>query len=172
MKKDNFESYVVVGRVRKAFGIKGQLSIDWFDGACPVDIKKENIYFKRENGLVGFSVTKDHIHGNYNVLNIKDVSSRAEAEQFRGLDIFVEALKLPALNDDEYYTYELLEMRVETLDGRYLGRIDNIFSTGSNDVYVVKNGEKELLLPATHEVIKEVDKQKGLMKVDMIEGLE
>ena len=58
-----------------------------------------------------------------------------------------------------------------TEDGRKLGEIENIFNTGSNDVYVCTGGEREILLPAIEDVVKKIDIEKGFMVVELLEGL-
>ncbi len=57
--------------------------------------------------------------------------------------------------------------------GRYLGKVDDVFKTGSNDVYVVKDElGKQILLPAIKDVIKNVDLENKKIIVNLIEGLE
>jgi len=57
-------------------------------------------------------------------------------------------------------------------DGRHLGAIRSIFATGSNDVYVVALGDREILLPATRAVVRKVDLGARRMDVTVPEGLE
>jgi 16S rRNA processing protein RimM len=59
-----------------------------------------------------------------------------------------------------------------TEDGKPLGRIEGIFPTGSNDVYVCKAGGKEILLPAIDEVIRSVNIEAGTVVVRLLKGLE
>jgi len=63
-------------------------------------------------------------------------------------------------------------MEVVSIDGTHLGRIESIFRTGSNDVYVVKQKDRELLLPALKSVIASVDLRARRMEVKIPEGLE
>ncbi len=58
------------------------------------------------------------------------------------------------------------------MDDRYLGRVTEIFPTGSNDVYVVRDGEKEVLIPAIDSVVVDIDLAHGILRVDLLEGLE
>jgi 16S rRNA processing protein RimM len=61
---------------------------------------------------------------------------------------------------------------VVSADGRFLGRIASIFRTGSNDVYVVQQAHRELLLPALASVVKTVDLEARRMQVEVPEGLD
>ncbi len=79
-----------------------------------------------------------------------------------------EAIPLP---EGTYYWFELIGMEVVSETGEKLGTIVDIFETGSNDVYVLKRGRKETYIPATREVIRQVDKQAKRMTIRVPEGL-
>lgn len=164
---------VVAGRVRRAWGIKGQLSVDWTNGSCPVEVGSGFIYLKipGEGAPKKFVLMVDHFHSGCNVISLKGLTSRTEAERYKGLEIWVEKGELPELKDNEFYSYQLLGMRVETTVGEHLGEIVQIFSTGSNDVYVVKKDSTEILLPAISDVVKKIDVEGKLMIIELIEGL-
>lgn len=172
-KKSVDDRFVVVGRVRRAWGVKGQLSVDWYDGSCPVKIGCDNIFLESKGAgtLSGFVISGDRPHGDHSVITLEGLSAPEEALEFRGSEIWVEKDKLPGLKNNEFYTYQLIEMRVETADGEYLGEIAEIISTGSNDVYVVRNGEREIMIPAVDDVVKKVDVAAKIMVVELIEGL-
>jgi 16S rRNA processing protein RimM len=79
-----------------------------------------------------------------------------------------EAVPLP---EGRYYRYQLIGMEVLAESGEKLGTIVDIFETGSNDVYVMKRGRKEVYLPATKEVIKRVDRKAKQMVIHLVDGL-
>ena len=71
-----------------------------------------------------------------------------------------------------YYIADLIGLEVYTESGEYLGKVDDIYNTGSNDIYVVKDDlGKQKLLPGIDEVIKKVDLDEGKIIVNLIEGL-
>ena len=73
---------------------------------------------------------------------------------------------LPSTRPGEYYWADLVGLEVRTLDGVDLGRIEQLFETGSNDVIVVQ-GERERLIPYIwDQVVREVDLDAGTMLVD------
>ena len=167
------EDFVVAGRVRRAWGIKGEVTVDWNNGTCPVTVGKDLIYIGSddEGSLKKFNIIRDHRHGDCNIIRCDGMTSRDEAEKLRGLHIWVPVSGLKRLPDGEYYSYQFLDMRVESTEGEYLGEIKEIFSTGSNDVYVVKKEGEELLVPAIEDVIKKIDLDNKLMIIELIEGL-
>lgn len=80
-----------------------------------------------------------------------------------------DAIKLPK---DTYFIRDLIGIEVYTNDGEKLGIIDDIFKTGSNDVYVVRNSlGKQILLPAISSVIEKIDLENKKVTVNLIKGL-
>jgi 16S rRNA processing protein RimM len=85
--------------------------------------------------------------------------------------LFIPETELPELDEDTYYWFELIGIEVYTTEDEYLGRIESVFPTGSNDVYVVKDRQKEILVPALDSVVIDIDLEHKRMRVDLPEGL-
>ena len=80
-----------------------------------------------------------------------------------------DAKKLPK---DTYFIADLLGLDVYTDEDEYLGKVEDIFQTGANDVYAVKDElGKQILLPSTKEVLKEIDLENEKIIVHLIKGL-
>jgi 16S rRNA processing protein RimM len=101
----------------------------------------------------------------------RDVADREAAERLRGAALYIDKDRLPPLEEENYYWFELIGMEVYTPDGRYLGRLESVVPTGSNDVYVVRNADRETLVPALASVVKSVDTAQMRMEVVLPEGL-
>jgi 16S rRNA processing protein RimM len=98
------------------------------------------------------------------------VNSFEEAEAYRSASLFVKKDVLDR-GGDEYFWHELIGLRVYMDSGEFLGEVQNIFRTGGHDIYVVKDGEKEILIPAVHHVIADIDLERGAMTITHMEGL-
>ena len=116
------------------------------------------------------TVTSVSSHKNVFLMKLEGVTSRDEAEKYKGADILIRKEALTR-EDDEYFWYELLGLNVYLENGEYLGSLSQIIPTGSNDIYVVSGGNKEILIPGTYEAVKEIDLDKGRMIVSAMEGL-
>ncbi len=82
---------------------------------------------------------------------------------------FDEADPLPA---GEYYYWQILGLRVRTIEGEYLGEVSQILETGANDVYIVRTDDGEdLLIPAIRSVIQKIDLEHGVIEIEVIPGL-
>ena len=86
--------------------------------------------------------------------------------------MLVDREKEEPLEEGVYYIVDLLGLEVYTDEGQLLGKVDDIFNTGSNDIYVVKDElGKQILLPGIPDVLKNVDLEKGKITVHLINGL-
>jgi 16S rRNA processing protein RimM len=101
----------------------------------------------------------------------KGVIDRDQAEALIGAELFIPETELPELDEDIYYWFELIGLEVYTTEEEYLGRIASIMATGSNDVYVVSNKKKEVLIPALESVVVEINLEHKRMRVNLPEGL-
>ncbi|MDJ0720219.1 MAG: ribosome maturation factor RimM [Desulfobacterales bacterium] len=99
------------------------------------------------------------------------VTDRDAAEKLRGAALYVDKRRLPALESENYYWFELIGMEVFTQDDVFLGRLESILATGSNDVYVVRLADRETLVPALASVVRRVDTERRRMEVVLPEGL-
>ncbi|MCH9770154.1 MAG: ribosome maturation factor RimM [Gammaproteobacteria bacterium] len=155
---------VIIGRVGRAYGVRGWLHIHSFTD--PI----ENIcQYPCWQLILGQQQKMYHVidckpHGNSLVAKLKNINDRDQASLLTNANIAVERDELPTLKDDEYYWTDLIGLEVITLEGTKLGTVAEIFATGSNDVFVVK-GDKERLLPYIDEVIKSIDLKQNCITV-------
>jgi len=99
------------------------------------------------------------------------VESRDAAEELRGALLEVPEADLMPLPEGQYYRFQVIGLEVRTREGTVLGRVAEILSTPSNDVYVVRGGPRELLLPAIEDVVKAVDLEAGQLVVEPLPEL-
>ena len=106
------------------------------------------------------------------ILWLAGVDTRNQAEALVGLAVAGDRLRFPALPEGEYYWFQVLGLPViNVADGALLGYLDEIIPTPAHDVYVVRAGEREVLLPAVEDVIIEINLEEGVLKASPPEGL-
>ena len=131
-----------------------------------------NVFIKQKGNLKEYSIEKVGYSKNQVIIKFKGVDTVEEAETLRNSYIVVDREIFGELPEGVYYIADLLGLDVYTEDGTLLGKVDDIFSTGANDVYVVKDElGKQRLLPGIDEVIKHIDIESGKIIVNLIEGL-
>lgn len=101
------------------------------------------------------------------VIKFKEISNIDEAENLRNSIIELDDEDAPELEEGRYYIKDLIGFEVITDEGKVLGKLDDIFNTGANDIYQVG----EILLPGIDEVIKEIDTENKKITVHIIKGL-
>lgn len=106
------------------------------------------------------------------LLKFAGIDDMNAAEHLRNQDLCIPLAELAKLPPDSYYQHDILGLRVARLNDETVGMITEIITTGSNDVYVVKNAVgKQFLIPAIKEVIKQIDLVRRVMYIDPMEGL-
>jgi len=159
---------VIVGRVRSARGVWGQIRVEVMSD-YPGRFAPGRVVFI---GGRSFAIERSALFKGDMVLKLGGIDSRDEAETLRGCVLTVPAESLSPLPQGSYYHYHLVGMDVYAKDGRLLGKLTEVLSTGGNDVYVVRAGGKELLLPALDDVVLEVHVDNRRMTVEVPPGLE
>ena len=106
------------------------------------------------------------------LLKVKGIEDMNEAEKVKGLYLKIDRKNAKKLPKDTYFIADLLGLEVYSDTGELLGKVDDIFRTGANDVYVIKDEKgKQLLLPGIPDVIKEIDLEKEKIIVHLLKGL-
>jgi 16S rRNA processing protein RimM len=109
-------------------------------------------------------------HGRLIVV-FEGLADRTEAEDLRGLYLFVNAASAPELPEGTYWAHQLVGCEVVTAEGRSLGRIREVIRSPAADVWVAEGEAGELLLPALNEVVRRVDLDGRQVVVREVPGL-
>ena len=117
------------------------------------------------------AVLHRRLHPGGVVLRLDSVASRDAARALDGTYLYVPEAQAVALPQGEYFVHQIVGLAVVTSGGDHLGTIAEVLPTGSNDVYVVRGPRGEVLLPATKEVVLQVDLAAGTMLVEPLPGL-
>ncbi|MBI5198239.1 MAG: 16S rRNA processing protein RimM [Nitrospirae bacterium] len=164
---------VIVGKIVRPHGLSGDLKIrpltdnpDRFSPGRKVVVRSPGGQ-EIEVMMERVGVLQDHL-----LVAFAGYRSRSQVEPWVGGWILVPEQEVPNLPDGRYYHFQILGMRVfDQESGEPLGEVVDIFSTGSNDVYVLRHGKKEYLIPATREVVREVDVHGKRMTISRLHGL-
>jgi 16S rRNA processing protein RimM len=162
-------SFLAVARVRRPFGVKGELLLEILTDFPERLAQTERLYLGEEKRPL--EVESLRRHGEDMLLRLKEISDRDGAEGLRGAVLQLRIDDLPPLPDGTYYFHQIEDLEVFTEQGERLGRVKEILKTGANDVYVVRGERGEILLPAIPQVVREVRLEEGKMVVRMMEGL-
>lgn len=161
-----------VGQIVNTFGIKGFVKVyPYVDDIKRFDNLK-TIYLKSKNKENKFEIEEAKYQKNMVLLKLKGIDTIEQAEVLRNSYIEIERKDAVKLEEGQYFIADLLGLDVFADTGEKLGTLDDIYNTGSSDIFVVKNElGKQFLLPHIDEVIKNIDLENGKITVHIIDGL-
>ena len=162
----------MIGKVVSAQGNKGEVNVLPLTDSIDRFNNLDNVFLRNKNSQTILNVEKIRIRKNIVILKLKDIENIQEAKMIVGSILEVERKNAVKLSKDTYFTFEIIGLEVYTENNIFLGKVENIVSTGSNDVYVVKRKDKEeLFIPAIHDVVKNINLEKKRITINMVDGL-
>lgn len=166
------DNLLEIGQIVNSYGIKGFLKVVPFTDNVKRYDDLKTIYIEKNKKLSTMEIEEVKYHKNLVLLKLKGIDDINDTLEFKNCYIKIDRKDAVELPEDTYFIVDLVDMEVETDEGNLLGKIVDVFPTGSNDVYVVKDElGKQVLLPAIGDVIKSVDVENKKMVVHLIEGL-
>ena len=166
------DKYLELGQIVNTRGLKGEVRVNSFTDDDTKFERLPRIFIKKNNSITEHKVEKVGFAKNQVIIKFEDINSIEEAEKYRNAYIVADRDDLGELPEGVYYIADLIGLEVYTENNEYLGKVDDIYNTGSNDIYVVKDdlGRKKLL-HGIDEVIKKVDIDAKKITVNLIKGL-
>ena len=168
MKQEYFE----IGQIVNTFGIKGFVKVMPFTDDITRFEQLEHVLVVKGGRKTEMTIEEVKYHKNMVLLKFKGIEDMNQAENIKGLYLQIHRKDAIPLPEDTYFIADLIGLEVYTEEGKLLGKVDDIYSTKANDVYVVKDElGKQILLPGIGEVIKDIDLEKEMITVHLLEGL-
>ena len=164
--------YLEIGQIVNTFGIKGMVKVKPFTDNIERFNNLEKIYIKNKSGQTEYKIQEVKYHKNMVLIKFEGIENPEQADLLRNSYLIVDRETEEPLEPGRYYIVDMIGLDVFTDDNEYLGKLEDIYNTGSNDIYVVKNElGKQFLLPYIDEVIKNIDLENEKITVHIIDGL-
>jgi 16S rRNA processing protein RimM len=170
MNDNTTNDFLTVGRIVNTHGVRGEIrvipetsDISRFDYLL-------NAWIDTGGGMKEYRVTGVRYHKGFVLLKLRGIDDMTEAEKLKGHDLMVERRYARKLEEDEFFIADLIGISVYEGE-RLLGELTEVMETGSNDVYVVRSSDGEILIPALKSVVQSVDLVGKRMSVTLPEGL-
>ena len=166
------DDFIEIGEIVKPQGVRGRMkALSYLESVGVLEGLDALLVRKAGEAAASYRPRKIEARKNFLFLELEGIDEMDAARKLVGGRILVPSNRLKKLPEGEYYWRDLIGLRVVTDAGEALGTVESIFPTGSNDVYVCRGGSREILLPAIGDVIREIDLEKGVMVVRLLEGL-
>ena len=166
------EDLVAIAKIVKSRGLRGEVSADVLTDFPERFENLESVIALLPDGtrrnlkIEDFRFQKNRI-----LLTFKEIDSIEAAEEMREAEICIPESETVALEEDEFFDWQLAGCAVETVEGERLGFVKELMRTGGTEILVVEGAEKEFLIPFAASLCTEVDVENKLIRVDAPEGL-
>lgn len=165
-------SELEIGQIVNTFGIKGEVKVKPFTEDIRRFDKLKKVNIQQKNSKKEYEIENVKYHKEMVILKLKGIDKIEQAELLKNSYIKIDRNDEEPLEKGTYYIVDLLGLSVYTDENILLGTLDDIYNTGSNDIYVVKDElGKQTLLPAIQDVIKQIDMENKKIIVHIIKGL-
>ncbi len=166
------EELLQVGVITTTHGVRGEVKV-FPTTDDPARFKKlKNVILDTGKTRKELEITGVKFFKNMVILKFKGFDNMNDVENFRQAKLLVTRENAVELGEDEYFIADLIGLAVFSDEGEALGVITDVLQTGANDVYVIsKEGQADLLVPAIHDCIKEVDIARQKMTIHLLPGL-
>lgn len=166
------ENLLQVGVITTTHGIRGEVKVfpTTDDPKRFLDLK--NVILDDGKTTLDLEIQNVKFFKNLVILKFKGIDNINDIEKCKKAGLYVTREDAVELEKDEYFIADLIGMDVISDEGEQLGTISDVLQTGANDVYVISSkGQKDLLLPAIHECVLDVNVEERTMKVHLMPGL-
>ena len=165
------EQYLKVGVISSTHGIRGEVKVFPTTDSPERFETIKNVILETGKQQIPLEIAGIKYFKQFVIVKFKGIDNINDIEKYRGMELYVSREDAVELEDDEFYIADLIGMKVVTEDGD-LGVLKDIMETGANDVYIIDTEKYgELLLPAIHDCILDVDVENNVMIVHLLEGL-
>ena len=161
-----------VGVVIGTHGLRGDLKIQPLPtGGLALPGARE-VYLKDSEGhLARHEAVRSSLHKQNILLRLAGLDNFAAVEPLLGSSVWMAKADLPELDDEQYYWSDLEGLEVVDQQQGALGRVVGMFTTPAHDILEVDGPAGEILIPAIEPFLVQLDREKGLLHVNLPEGL-
>ena len=163
--------YIDIGVIVNTHGIKGHIKVKPLTGFPERFSNMKGLLVQNNKGKIDeYTIEDVKYHKDMILIKLKEIDNMNEVEVLKGLKIVVERADLVKLPENSYYIFDLIDCKVYENE-EFLGEVKDVIETGSNDVYVVKNEDRQILIPALSWVVLSVDTENKRIEVKLPKGL-
>lgn len=166
------ENFLKAGVISSTHGVRGEVKVFPTTGEPERFRTLKKVYLDTGRERIRLEIAGVKFFKQFAILKFRGIDNINEIERYRGCSLWVEREDAVPLEEDEYYIGDLIGMEVFTEDGDKFGVLKDVMETGANDVYIVDTPEHgEILVPAIHDCILDVDIEEKKMKIHLLPGL-
>ena len=166
------EECFYLGKIVSKYSFKGEVLIK-LDTDDPGQYKDlESVFVSLGNNLVPFFVDRCRLHkSNLLRIDFEGVKDEAAADNILGAELYLPLSLLPKLEGDKFYYHEIIGFEVMDVTHGSLGTVESVNDSGAQDLFEIKKGDIELLIPVSDDIIQKIDRKQKQIHVKTPYGL-
>ena len=137
------QQYFEIGQIVNTFGIKGVVKVNPFTDDISQFEKMESILVEKNGSLQEMQIEEVKYSKNQVLVKLKGIETIEEAEKYRNCYLKLPREKAKKLPEGTYFIADLIGLEVITDDGNLLGKVEDIYNSGANDIYVIKDENRK-----------------------------
>ena len=163
------EQYLEVGKITNVHGIMGEVRVQPWADSPEFLCRFKTLYVDKTHWPI--QVERARVHKNMVILKLHGVTDVPSALAMRNAILYIDR-KDAQLPEGTFFLADLYGLEVRDAEsGKVLGKVADVLTLPANNVYVVRGGERELMIPAVPQFIAETNPEGGYLRVNLIEGL-
>ena len=164
-------SYIKIGIIVNTHGLNGEVKAKNFTDEVERFEDLDYVYIDTGNGIERFNIEGIRYAKSLAILKFEDYDNINEIESFKGSDIYIDNSQLRELPEDTYHVFDLIGLSVNE-NGKFIGKIADVNQNAYQDIYIVKKEDGKMIhIPAVKNFVKSIDLKKGIIEVELIEGM-
>ena len=167
------EAFLQVGVISSTHGVRGEVKVFPTSNEKERFLDLDSVILDTGKERLTLEIEGVKFFKQFAILKFKGFYNINDIEKYKGKSLFVTRENAVELEENEYYIGDLIGMEVYTDDSEErFGVLKDVMETGANEVYIITSeNHGEVLLPAIHECILDIDVEAKKMKVHLMEGL-
>lgn len=171
------EDLVIVGRVRRPHGVRGELVVELMtDEPDVVYASGRRVFGGTFDGDAGedaptLTVTESRPFKDGLLVQFREIGDRNQAAMWNGRHLLVPEDELAPLEEGEVYVHELKGMTVQLSSGEVVGTVADVFEVPQGLLLDVARKGGTVLVPYSDEVVVDVDREQRVVRIDPPAGL-
>nr|WP_321414734.1 ribosome maturation factor RimM [uncultured Allomuricauda sp.] len=166
------EDCFYLGKVVSKYSFKGEVLVKLDTDEPDIYDNMESVLVSLGNNLVPFFIDRCRLHkSNLLRIDFEEVKDEPTADNLIGAELYLPLTMLPPLTGNKFYYHEVIGFTIMDEVHGDIGVIESINDSASQDLFEIKKGDKELLIPVTDDIITKVDRENKTIHVKTPEGL-
>jgi 16S rRNA processing protein RimM len=165
------EDLVIVALITKPHGLKGALKVKLESDNPDRFAPGSQLLLVQKEGTRPMTVESFTPQNRYGLLKLAGIDTVEQAGGLRDAELAVRQSELASLGTGEYYTFQILGLKVISTEGEELGKVVRIEEYPAGDIYLVDGPQGKFYIPARGEIIVSIDLKKGAIIINDLEGL-